>query len=176
MERRWYYSGMLVLEKRCKVCMAIKKNKQLMKRIYDSSWFVPHSKDDLKAIAKDFYPTFTYEGLLNHTKKHQFIDSQDYTEKMLQATDKKLEQNAVRKAVKAVDSLQSIIDIGQQRLEDGEITVDTNQLIRASQVKLNQESKQKDQELATIDMVAHFLSGAYAGDRVYIEPDQTETT
>lgn len=163
---------MLVTSKLCKVCAEVRKNKPLLKRIYDSRWFIPHSKDTLLDISRD-YTVFTYTGLKNHVKKHQFIDSQDYTEKMLQQADKNAEKNAVQKAVRAVDAIQNIMDVGAQRLADGEITVDTNQLIRASQVKLTHESKQKDQELATIEMVAHFLSGENAGDRVYVEPNET---
>lgn len=161
---------MLVIEKKCKICAAVKVNKKLLQRIYDSSWFVPHSKDNLTDIAKDY--NFRYKGLTNHVKKHQFIDSQDYTEKMLMQADKRAEKSAVQKAVKAVDAIQTIIDKGMERLENEEITVDTNQLIRASQVKIGADAKAKDQELATIEMVAHFLSGANASDRVYQEqPD-----
>ena len=162
---------MLVLEKRCVVCKAVKTNKPLLKRIYESSWFIPHSKDTLRAIQADYKNVISYESLLNHVKKHQFIDSQDYTEKMLAYEDKKAERNAVQKAVKAQDAVQSIIEKGMERLESGEITVDTNQLIRASQVKLSADAKAKDQELATIEMVAHFLSGENASDRVYIDAD-----
>lgn len=160
---------MLVYKKICKVCQAVKTNKPLLKRIYESSWFIPHSSDSLRSIANDYYPVFEYQSLKNHVKKHQFIDSQDYTEKMLAFEDKKLEQSAVQRAVKAVDAVQSVIDIGKQRLEDGEITVDTNQLIRASQIKMTHESKQKDQELATIEMVAHFLSGEINSERIYAD-------
>lgn len=166
---------MLVLEKKCRVCRAVKTNKQLLKRIYESNYFLPHSRDSLRQIAQDYGDSFKYESLLNHTKKHQFIDSQDYTEKMLEQTDKKYEQKAVQKAVKAQTAIQSIIDKGMERLENEEITVDTNQLIRASQVKMTADAKQKDQELATIEMVAHFLSGANSSDRVYQEqPEQVE--
>lgn len=160
---------MLVLNKRCTVCKVVKINKQLLKRIYESSWYVPHSTDSLKQISRD--TGLGYQAIKIHTKKHQFIDSQDYTEKMLSYTDKRMERNAVQKAVKAVDAVQSIIEKGNKRLEDGEITVDTNQLLRASQIKMTHESRQKDQELATIEMVAHFLSGENASDRVYISPE-----
>lgn len=160
---------MLSLDKRCKVCKAIKTNKPLLRRIYECSYYVPHSQDTVKDIATDYYPAFEYQSILNHVKKHQFIDSQDYTEKMLAFADKKAELGAVKRAVQAVDAVQSIVNLGMERLENGEITVDTNQLIRASQVKMTHESKQKDQELATIEMVAHFLSGENAGDRIYVD-------
>lgn len=162
---------MLKLDPRCEVCKLIPINKPLLRRIYECSYYVPHSQDTVKDISKD-YP-FGYKSILNHVKKHQFIDSLDYTEKMLSFADKKAEVGAVRKAVRAVDAVQSIIDIGKERLENGDITVDTNQLIRASQVKMTHEAKQKDQELATIEMVAHFLSGENAGDRIYVESETT---
>lgn len=164
---------MLVIEKRCRVCSLVKNNKPLLRRIYDSSYFIPHSRDTLLDIYKDFHGTensFGYDSILNHVKKHQFIDSVDYTEKMLEHADKQAERKSIQKAVKAVDAVQTVIDKGMERLESGDITVDTNQLIRASQVKMNADAKQKDQELATMEMVAHFLSGENATDRVYVEP------
>lgn len=166
---------MLVVEKRCKVCKTVTKNKPLLKRIYESKWFIPHSKDSMFDIAEDYKGAFTYESLLNHVKKHQFIDSQDYQEKMLAFADKKAELGATRKAVRAVDAVQSIIEIGNKKLEDGEISVDTNQLLRASQIKMTHESKQKDQELATIEMVAHFLSGAPNDERIYANVIEVDT-
>lgn len=162
---------MLVFEKKCRVCAAIRKNKPLLKRIYESSYFVPYSKDNLTDIHRDYKDFFRYEGLQNHVKKHQFIDSQDYHDKMLQQVDKEAEKKAVVKAVKAVDAIQNIIEIGHERLKNEEITVDTNQLIRASQVKMTQEAKQKDQSLAMAEMVAHFLSGEGKEDRIYIDPE-----
>jgi hypothetical protein len=151
---------MLKVDPRCTVCKAVATNKPLLKRIYGSSWFVPSSSDSLLNISRDFRGVIKYAALTNHVKKHQFIDSQDYTEKMLAYADKNAEQHAVRKAVKAVDAVQAVIQDGMDRLESGELKVKSvNELIRASQVKLTHESKQKDQELATIEMVAHFLSG-----------------
>lgn len=166
-----YTSVMLVPEKKCAVCKLVRTNKPLLKRLYESSYFLPHSRDTLLGITRDYKGAFSYGGLKNHMKKHQFIDSQDYTEKMLQHTDKQLEQGAVRRAVKAVDAVQTVIDKGFERLENGDITVDTNQLIRASQVKMTQEAKQKDQELATIEMIAHFLSEE-GSDKVFV-PNET---
>lgn len=163
---------MLVLRKQCKWCQEVRKNKPLLNRIYDSSFFIPHGQESLATIATAV--GMNYNSLKMHVNKHQFIDSAQYTEKMLQRADKDAEKKAVRRAVKAVDAVQSVIEIGMQRLEDGDITVDTNQLIRASQVKMTQESKAKDQELATIEMVAAFLSGETAGERVYVEPEVME--
>jgi len=157
---------MLVFEKRCRVCNAVKKNKPLLERIYNSSFFVPHSKDSLHQISKDY--GFRYKGLINHTKNHQFIDSQDYQDKMLQKVDEEAEKNAVIKAVKAADAIQSVIDKGQQRLEDEEITVSTDQLIRASEVKMRSEDKAKDRQLQMEASLAHFMSGESTNERIYV--------
>lgn len=149
--------------------MAVKVNKPLLQRIYNSKFFVPHGSESLAMIASDM--NMGYNSLQAHVHKHQFIDSTDYTEKMLQKADKDAEKKAVRKAVRAVDAVQSIVERGMERLENGDITVNTDQLIRASQVKIAQEGKQKDQELAAIEMVAAFLSGEMASDRIYVEPE-----
>lgn len=163
---------MLVFQKRCKICHLVRKNKPLLERIYNSSYFVPHGRESLRMIAMD--TGITYNSLKIHVNRHQFIDSTQYTEKMLEQADKDAEKKAVKRAVRAVDAVQTVIDKGMERLENGDITVDTNQLIRASQVKIAQEGKQKDQELATIEMVAHFLSGEGASDRVFVEPLEQE--
>jgi hypothetical protein len=140
-----------------------------MKRIYDSSHFVPHSKDSLRTIAEE--SKLNYRALLTHVKKHQFIDSQDYQEKMLSHYDRKATKQAVAKAVRAVDSVQSIIQKGQERLDAGEITVNTDQLLRASQIKMADEAKAKDQAIALELSLAHFMSGESTNERVYIESE-----
>jgi len=151
---------MLVPNKICKVCQVIKVNKKLLSRIYESSYFLPHSTDTLKDITRDYSPAFSYDSILTHVKKHQFIDSQDYKDKMLEHANKQAEQRAVRKAVKGQSAIQSVIDRGHERLENGEIDVNTAQLIRASEIQMKQEDKAKDRELATVEMIAFFLSGA----------------
>jgi hypothetical protein len=88
---------------------------------------------------------------------------------MLEKADADAERKAVQKAVKAHDAVQTVIDKGYQRLDSGEITVDTNQLLRASDIKMRADSKQKDQQLALIEMIAHFASGSDKNERVYID-------
>lgn len=160
---------MLIPQKRCAVCQTIKGNKKLIQRIYDSSHFVPHGTETIKDIARA--TGMNYRGLLVHVKKHQFINSQDYQEKMLSHYDNQAEKKAVQKAVKAVNSIQSVIEKGQERLDSGEITVNTDQLIRASQIKMQDEAKAKDQALALELSLAHFMSGESTNERVYIESE-----
>ena len=159
---------MLVVEKRCKICKTVKSNKQLLKRIYECSYFVPHSKDTPRTIAEE--TNINYKALLNHIKKHQFIDSADYQEAMLKNYDKKAEQKAIIKAVRGQSAVQSIIDKGHQRLEEGEITVNTDQLLRASQIQIQAEEKKKDQDLMALSL-AHFISGESQNERIYQSPE-----
>jgi hypothetical protein len=158
---------MLVIEKKCKVCKTVKANKQLLKRIYESSYFVPHSKDTLFQISNE--TDLHYRGLLNHVKKHQFIDSQDYQDAMLNKADKDAEKKAVTKAVRGQSAVQSIIDKGHQRLEDGDITVNTDQLLRASQLQMQAEEKKKDQDMLAASL-AFFMSGeSTTNERIYAD-------
>lgn len=161
---------MLKYKKNCKVCNFVKVDKKLLEQIYNSSFYVPGSDISLQAIWRTHDKHFSYQGLRNHAKNHQFIDSQAYSDKLLEKADEKAQEKAVRKAVKAVDAVQSVIDRGMERLNNEEIDVDTNQLLRASATKIQQESKEKDQQLAIMDMMAHFASGESVGnDRVFKE-------
>jgi NurA-like 5'-3' nuclease len=165
---------MLVIEKKCKVCQTVKANKQLLKRIYESSYFVPHSKDTLFQISEA--TGIHYRGLLNHVKKHQFIDSQDYQEAMLQKADKDAEKKAVTKAVRGHSAVQTIIDRGAERLANKEIDVNTDQLLRASQLQMQADEKKKDQDLMAASL-AFFMSGeSQTNERLYVDAEPTNDT
>lgn len=165
---------MLKYKKNCNICKIVRVDKKLLQRIYETSFYVPGSKDSLQRVARDHEGHFSYPGLLNHAKKHQFIDSAAYTEKLMEQADEKAQKDAVRRTVRAVDAVQGVLDRGMERLENGDIDVDTNQLLRAGQIKLQAESKEKDQQLAMMDMIAHFVSGESLGnERVFKEPELT---
>lgn len=155
---------MLKFKKNCKICNLVREDRKLLKRIYECGYYVPGSSDSLLAISRDNVGRFSYQGLKNHAKQHQFIDSEAYTNAMLQKQDEKAQKVAIRKAVKAADAVQTVINRGNERLENGEIDVETADLLRASQIKINQEAKEKDQQLAILDMMAHFISGEALGD------------
>ena len=164
---------MINYKKNCKVCNIVKIDKKLLNRLYETSFYVPGSKDSLQRVARDHEGHFTYAGLLNHAKKHQFIDSNAYSDAMLKQADEKAQQVAIRKNVKAVDAVQTIIDRGMERLENEEIDVNTDQLLRAGQIKIAAEAKEKDQQLAMAEMMAHFMSGeAVANERVHQNPNE----
>lgn len=161
---------MLVTKKNCKVCQIIKTDKKLLKRIFNSRFYVPGSEDGLLKITEDYKQEtikkggtvndyFSVGALQNHCKKHQFIDRKHFDRAMERQINHKLEKQAGRKIIKAQDAVQTVIDRGMERLENGEIDVHTKDLLRASQIKIASEDKQKDRELAMLEMVAHYLSG-----------------
>ena len=156
---------MIKRKSNCAVCQLTKTDTKLLKRIYNSTDFVPGG-EPLSRILEDYKGKFSYASIRNHAKKHQFISLEAYNEAQLQIQDKKEEQVAVRKVVKAVDAVQSVIDKGHEKLENGELEITTDNLIRASQVKLNQEAKEKDQQLEVLNMIAAFNSGQLTTKRI----------
>lgn len=168
---------MIKYKKNCAVCKLARVNKKLAQRIYDSRYFVPYSEDTLLQIHADWNQKeklFSYQSLLNHVKKHQFINAAKYQEKVLEEVDRKAEQKTIQKAIRATDAVQGVIEKGYQRLEDGEINVSTNDLLRASQIKIGQENKEKDQQLAILEMIASFASGSQKSERIIIDADLDE--
>jgi len=162
---------MLVVRPNCKVCTRCKVDKKLLNRIYNSKYYIPHGDEPLSAIERDYKAFFSGPALRNHCLKHQFIDSTAYTDALVKRADKMAENRVVKRAIKANEAVQSVIDAGFDRLEAGKITVSTNELLRASQIKLAAEAKQKDQQLAMVEMIAHFASGSAKNERIYVKPD-----
>ena len=169
---------MIKYKSNCAVCKLLKENKKLTQRIFESSYFIPHSEESLYQIFQDYNKDqlfFSYPSLLNHVKKHQFISVGQYQTKMIKHAEEKMEIVAAHKAVqrvKAADAVQSVIERGNQRLEDGEINVSTGELLRASQIKLTQESKEKDQQLQILEMIASFASGSQSKKLTPINDDE----
>lgn len=160
---------MIVVNKQCKICTVIKRDKRLLNRLYNSNYYIPHGTEGLIAIHADYSGEFSLPALKNHARKHQFINSSTYNAEMLKRVDKQAEQRIVRQAIKAKDAIQTVIDKGYDRLDNQEITVDTNQLIRASQIKMQDEAKEKDHQLQMVEMIAHFASASDKGERIYVE-------
>jgi hypothetical protein len=157
--------GMIKYRPNCAVCTLIRSDKKLMRRIYNSRDFIPGG-ESLRSIHNDYEGKFAYASIRNHAKKHQFINLEAYNKKQLELQDEKEEELAVAKIVKAVDAVQSVINKGHEKLEAGELDITTDNLIRASQVKMNQEAKEVDQQLAILEMVAAFSSGQLNTQRI----------
>lgn len=150
---------MLKLKKGCKTCELVKNNKQLLNRIYNSSHFLPHSEDSLKQIAKEYSEFFSYPALLNHVKKHQFINAVDYKDKMLRNAAKKAEAKAVMEMYQANNVQDAVINVGMERLQNGEMKVSATNLLKAAKDKSDAQAKIRDQQLSLAAMVAFFASG-----------------
>lgn len=150
---------MLQIKPNCKICMAIQQNKKLMERIYQSSYFIPHSKDSLLKIWKDCEGMFSYPSLLNHVKKHQKLNAGDYTRSVLKNKAKEVERKILEEQFESQHIQDAIMNKGMERLEKGEIKVTADHMLRAAKDKQDAQAKKRDQQLQLAEMVAYFASG-----------------
>jgi len=154
---------MIAYKKNCKVCNLIKTDKKLLKRIYDSAYYIPHSKDTLAQIHRDckqIDPTcFTYLGLLNHCKKHQAINAADYERKMIQQKALGVEQKLIEDRFAPVNAQDAVINEAMKKLDKGELKVTTDHLLRAARDKQDFIAKKADQQLQLAEMIAFYTSG-----------------
>jgi hypothetical protein len=149
---------MLKLKSNCAVCAAVQANPKLLNRIYNCSWFVPHSKDSLLAIANDCTGAFSYQSLKNHVKRHQFLNARDYTQKMMKLKAKEIEDKMAYKAVDSATIWDTAMAMGLERLKAGEMEIKTDHLLKAAKDKSDFQLKKSDQSLRLAEMVAHFAS------------------
>ena len=157
---------MLKTNKICKVCQQVKKNDKLLKRIYDSRVYI-RGGESLTSIWEDYPDKFTLQSLRNHTKKHQFLDGEDFSKRHLQQIAKKAEQNIVKKQFESKEVWDKVIEEGMIRLETGELQMKTADLLKAAKDKSDFELKKKDQELAMAEMIYHFASGESTESKAY---------
>lgn len=158
---------MLKLKNGCKTCDLVKNNKKLLQRIYDCSYFRPESDDSPKAIARDYEGYMTYAALLNHIKRHQFINDSDFRSSMLHRVAKNAEAKIFREKFEAVQVQDAVINAGMDKLESGEMQVTTSHLLKAAKDKSDAQAKIRDQQLALAEMVAFFASGEDNQEKVY---------
>lgn len=153
---------MITYKKNCKICMLIKKDTKLLKRIYDSSYYIPHSKDTLAQIHRDCVQVgqaFSYLSLTNHVKKHQHINAADYEKKLMVQKVKGIESKIMESRFEAVNAQDAVINIGMEKLESGEMRITADHLLRAAKDKQDAQLKKGDQQLQLAEMMAHFASG-----------------
>lgn len=164
---------MLSYKKNCKICVLVKKDPKLLKRIYDSSYYIPHSKDTLAQIHRDCKQIdpncFSYLSLTNHVKKHQHLNAADYQKKMMIEKVKGIEGKIIESRFEAINTQDAVINIGMEKLEKGEMKITADHLLRAAKDKQDALAKQKDQQLALAEMVAFFASGEdnLGSDRIH---------
>lgn len=154
---------MLKTNKLCNVCTQIKKNPKLLNDIYNSSWFMKGSSVSLSDLHRTYSQEngsqFSYESLLRHVKKHQFMSEKDYTSRHLRQIAKQAEKTLLKKHIESSQVWDEVINQGMERLANGELNMKTADLLKAAKDKSDYELKTKDQQLAFANMMYHFASG-----------------
>jgi hypothetical protein len=163
---------MIAYRKNCKICGEIKKNSKLMTRIYASSFYIPHSKDTLRHIYLDCMTSglvFSYPSLLNHAKKHQHLNAGDYQEKMLRHKSKMAENRIMADRFQAIEVQDAVMNKGMEKLENGDMKITADHLLRAAKDKQDFQTKTRDQQLQLAEMVAFYASSEdkYESDKIY---------
>ena len=157
------YPTMLKLNKLCNVCKQIEHNKKLVKDIYNTKFYLRSSSVSLKALWEDYSAAhgsqFSYEALLNHCKKHQFMNEKDFASRELRQIATKAEKDILKRQIESKEVWDSVINKGMARLENDEMPMKTADLLKAAKDKSDYELKVKDQELAMMEMVMFFASG-----------------
>lgn len=154
---------MLKPHKLCNVCRQAESVPQLVKDIYDSKAFNKNSSLSLKDVWEKYSlkhgEQFTYEALLNHTKKHQFMSEKDYNSRHLRQIAKQAEKQILKNRIESSQVWDDVISKGMNMLEEGTLHMKTADLLKAAKDKSDFELKTKDQEMAFAEMMYFFASG-----------------
>lgn len=160
----------LKIDKRCKVCAACKADPNLLKRLYDTKVY-KKGGESLLEFARD--TGLNYAGLGRHTKRHQFISSEDLDNHKLKVIHKQQSDMMVKQAITAGSARQSALDKLAVAIEDqGEIKVGDNialkdviaLLLKATKDADDVQAKKKDQERDIVKMMMGVRSGSGSVD------------
>lgn len=158
---------MLKLNKLCKVCDEVKENTSLLNRIYNSKFYLKSSKESLLQIQEEYADVFSYRSLLNHVKKHQFMSEGDFKDRHLRKIAKDAEKKILKRQIESKEVWDEVINQGMEKLQSGELTMRTADLLKAAKDKSDHEMKVKDQQLAMAEMMWFFASGENNESRSY---------
>lgn len=158
---------MLKLSKSCNVCKAVKEDKALLNKIYNSNYYMKRSKVSLMQIHADYADLFSYRSLLGHVKNHQFMSEEDFNNRTLKQMAKQAEKQILRRKIESTEVWDEVIGLGVEQLKSGEITMKASDLLKAAKDKSDYELKTKDQEIAIAEMMWHFASGENKESRSY---------
>lgn len=152
---------MLKRKQNCKVCQAIGKNRNITERIYQSSHF-NRMGESLTKLVEDLNAQgyeMSYQSMINHCKKHQYLSEKDFNERHLRQIAKTAERKIMQKKLESIDVWDEVIDEGMDRLKNGEMKLSAQDLLRAAKDKSDMQFKKQDQELKLAEMVFFFASG-----------------
>lgn len=150
---------MIKYKANCAVCRACKDDKKIVEEIYSSTFYMKNSGPSLAMIQDRHRKLFSYDSLKNHVKKHQFLSDEDYTKRSLAQISRKHEKLALKRAVESKHIWEEVMEIGLEGIKSGDIPLRAGDVLKAAKDKSDYVFKQKDQEMAMIDMIAHFASG-----------------
>lgn len=162
---------MIRTKKNCSVCQTIlnqpsRTGGRLARRIYQTTHYDPSSTLSLRDLAREYDMKFSYDSLLNHVKKHQFLSHDDFKERHLRQAAREAEKKMLRQAISSQEVWDKILEKGMQAMNDGTLQVNTTHLLSAARDKSNYEIKHAGQQLALMDMVWGFASGEKLPDGV----------
>jgi len=160
---------------RCKICKLIKGgDKELYKRIANSSYFNPNGKESLIAIQREYKAFFAPEIIYRHVRKHQTYDGTESIKRSTTAIDRIAKQEIAKsQPIKPVEVWDEVLELAKQEMAEGKIKLNAGHLLKAAKDKSDFEFKKKDQEMKLAEMIYHFASGeaneSGAYDRKIIE-------
>jgi len=161
----------LRLSDKCPVCVRIKKDAKLKKRIWESRKFNKHDKgaEPISHIVQDY--KFKSRSMDNHLASHQTLSPKQMTDNELnrivkrsQATEV-IENNQGRQDAEAV--WDEVITLAREGIANGDIKLNANHLLKAAKDKTDYQIKKTGQKMQYLEMIAHFASGEYIGSTQY---------
>lgn len=168
---------MIKYRKNCTVCSAIKEDAKIASAIYKTQPYNPGSRTTLVNLHKEYEDKFSLEALRNHCKKHQALSADDMTERHMRNIARQAEKELFKKRIESRDIWNTVMEIGYEDLKQGNMKLKVGDMLRAAKDQADFDFKAKDQEIAMIEMVYHFTSGANqrSGGQI-IDADNGNTT
>ena len=161
----------LRLSDKCQVCVRIKKDAKLKKRIWESRKFNKHDKgaEPITVIIEDY--GFSRSSMENHLLKHQTLNPKQLTDKEMKRIVQRSEATAIieqkqdRQDAEAV--WDEVIELAREGIKNGDIKLNANHLLKATKDKTDYQIKKTGQKMQYLEMIAHFASGEYIGSTQY---------
>ena len=144
----------------CKICSLIKENPKILKDIYNTNAYSKGTGISLAKLAEEYAGVFSYDNLKNHVKKHQFMSAADFKTRELRKIASQAERQILKKKMDSVNVWDTVVDMGMEKLENGELKMDMKDVLKATKDRSDYQFKKQDNELRLAEMVAFFTSGA----------------
>lgn len=156
---------------KCSICIRIKAEPKLKKRIWDCKKFNKHDKgaETLTDIQRHY--GFSYRSLEYHCTHHQYLDPERMTDKELERIAKRSTQKAVIQEKRDIQDAETVwdevISAARDGIKSGDIKLNANHLLKAAKDKTDYNIKKTGQKMQMMEMIAHFASGEYIGSTQY---------